>query len=240
VVQIVLELVDCHTYYGSSYVLQGLSLEVPDGTVTALLGRNGMGKTTTIRSIMGFTPPRRGTIRFDGTDITRRAPHEIARLGIGLVPEGRRIFPGLSVEENLTIAARKGKAGGAQPWTLERIYALFPALASRSRNRGNQLSGGEQQMLAIGRALMTNPVLLLMDEPSIGLAPIIVRQVGEIIGSLKQEGLSILLVEQNVPMAAAVADRVAVLSRGQVVFEAPVAEFAEDAAVQARYLGVSG
>jgi branched-chain amino acid transport system ATP-binding protein len=233
----VLELDDCHTYYGSSYVLQGLSLTVPDGSVTALLGRNGMGKTTTIRSIMGFTPPRRGTIRFNGKEITGRAPHEIARLGIGLVPEGRRIFPGLSVEENLTIAARRGHQ--PDPWTLERIYGLFPALAARSRNRGNQLSGGEQQMLAIARALMTNPVLLLMDEPSIGLAPIIVRQVGEIIGSLKAAGLSILLVEQNVPMAAKVADRVAILSRGRVVFDASVAEFAEDAAVQARYLGVS-
>jgi len=195
----VLELINIHTYYGDSYVLQGISLKVQEGSVVALLGRNGMGKTTTIRSIIGFTPPRRGELRFKGKDIMHLSSHEIAQMGIGLVPQGRRIFPSLNVKENLTMAAQPGR--GNQRWSLDRVYSYFPILKDRSNLKGNLLSGGEQQMLAIARALMTNPDLLLMDEPSEGLAPTIVLKVGEIISQLKESGFSILLVEQNYPMA---------------------------------------
>ncbi len=245
-----LRVVDIHTYYGDSYVLQGVSLEVRSGTVAALLGRNGMGKTTLIRSIVGFTRPRRGRVQFEDQEITRVPSHEIARLGIGLVPQGRRIFPSLTVLENLTVAARtagppvapgRGErdrpAGGAR-WTLERIFGLYPRLRERLGHRGNMLSGGELQMLAIARALMTNPRLLLMDEPSEGLAPLLVRELGASIGQLKGEGLSILLVEQNLPMALATADEVYVLSKGRVVYHGTQAALAADTSVTQRYLGV--
>src|SRR5439155_1406526 len=165
-----LEVEDVHTYRGGSWVLQGVTMQVPDGTCTTVLGRNGMGKTTLIRSLMGLAPPRSGRIRFDGLDLVGRSPHTIARLGLALVPQGRQIFPSLTLEENLTLAARRSANGSS--WTLERIYELFPPLRERRGHRGGQLSGGEQQMLAIGRALMTNPRLLLMDEPSEGLAPV--------------------------------------------------------------------
>src|SRR4030066_1670109 len=179
-----LKLNDIHTYYGASYVLQGISLEVAKCSVVALLGRNGMGKTTTIRSIIGFTPPRRGVIRFKGKEIIGLQPHQISQMGIGLVPQGRRIFPSLSVKENLLMSARgEGDAGA---WTLDKVYSLFPILKERATYKGNLLSGGEQQMLTIARALMTNPDLLLMDEPSEGLAPIIVQDVGRIIRQLKE------------------------------------------------------
>ena len=233
-----LELVDVHTYYGESYVLQGLSLSVGEGSVVALLGRNGMGKTTTIRSIIGFNPPRRGTIRFKGQEITAAKSHRIAQLGIGLVPQGRQIFPSLSVQENLTVSARGSRK--SSPWDLQGIYSLFPVLRSRAKNRGNQLSGGEQQMLAIGRALMTNPDLLLMDEPSEGLAPVIVKELTRIIAGLKDRGFSILLVEQNLPMALELADYVYVIDRGQIVYEALPEEFRSNTDIQARYLGVTG
>lgn len=233
-----LELIDIHTYYGESYVLQGLSMSVGEGSVVALLGRNGMGKTTTIRSIIGFNPARRGSIRFKGQEITAAKSYRIAQLGIGLVPQGRQIFPSLSVQENLTVSARGSVK--SSPWDLQRVYSLFPALRSRAKNRGNQLSGGEQQMLAIGRALMTNPDLILMDEPSEGLAPVIVRELSQIIARLKDRGFSILLVEQNLPMALELADYVYVIDRGRIVYEALPEEFKRNAEVQAKYLGVTG
>ncbi len=213
-----LELADIHTYYGDSYVLQGVSLKVEKGSVVALLGRNGMGKTTTIHSIMGFTPPRRGTIRFRGRDLTHLPSQKIARLGIGLVPQGRRIFPSLSVHENLTMAARAGTA--ASPWTLARVYDLFPVLEQRAKTRGTSLSGGEQSLLNIARALMTNPELVLMDEPSEGLSPLMVNMVAKIIGRLKDEGVSILLVEQNLPLALKMADYLYIMGKGAIVCEA--------------------
>ncbi len=233
-----LELVDIHTYYGESHILQGISLEVKGGSVVALLGRNGMGKTTTIRSIIGFTPPRRGMIRFKGKDITRLQPYRIAQMGISLIPQGRHIFASLSVEENLTMSARN--MGKSEAWSLDRIYSLFPILKERANYRGNLLSGGEQQMLTIGRALMTNPDLLLMDEPSEGLAPKIVREIGHIIGQLKEYGFSILLVEQNLPMALSVSDYIYVLSKGQIAFQSTPEEFRDNEEARAKYLGVTG
>jgi branched-chain amino acid transport system ATP-binding protein len=232
-----LKLVDVHTYYGESHVLQGISLRVKKGSVVVLLGRNGMGKTTTLRSIIGFSPPRHGVIRFKGKDITDLQPHQIAKMGIGLVPQGRRIFPSLSVKENLTVSARdKGKP---EAWSLDRVYSLFPIIEERANNKGNVLSGGEQQMLAIGRALMTNPDLLLMDEPSEGLAPIIVEEVGRIIGRLKEAGFSILLVEQNLPMALKIADFVYIVNKGVIVYESTPEELRNNEEVKTRYLGVA-
>ncbi len=231
-----LELRDVHTYYGDSYVLQGISLAVKDGSVVALLGRNGMGKTTTIRTIIGFNPPRRGTISFKDRIISGLPANQIARMGIGLVPQGRRIFPSLSVTENLTMAARTSRQEG---WNLEKVYSLFPILKERGRNKGNLLSGGEQQMLTIARALMTNPDLLLLDEPSEGLAPVIVKEVGRIIGQLKGQGFSILLVEQNLSMALKVADYVYVISKGKIVYESTPAELKTNEEIKARYLGVN-
>lgn len=204
-----LELVDVHTYYGESYILQGITMEVKRISVAVLLGRNGMGKTTTIRSIVGFTPPRRGSVRFNGIDITKLRSYQIAQMGIGLIPQGRHVFPSLSVKENLTMAARMVR--GNRGWSLDKVYSYFPILGERSNLRGNLLSGGEQQMLAIARALMTNPEMLLMDEPSEGLAPLIVSKIGQIISQLKESGFSILLVEQNYPMALKVADRKSVV-----------------------------
>jgi branched-chain amino acid transport system ATP-binding protein len=233
-----LDLADVHTYYGDSYVLQGISLEVKDGSIVALLGRNGMGKTTTIRTIMGFTPMRKGKITFQDHDISNLPSHKIARMGIGLVPQGRRIFPSLSVAENLTMAARNGGKEGA--WNLEKVYKLFPILQQRSKYRGTLLSGGEQQMLTIARALMTNPQLLLMDEPSEGLAPIIVREVGQIIKQLKESGFSILLVEQNISMALAVADYVYIVSKGVIVHQSTPDELKTNNEVKTKYLGVTG
>jgi len=230
----VLEVDGVHTYYGESHVLHGVSLAVAAGQVVTILGRNGMGKTTLIRSVIGFTPARRGAIRFKGHDVTRWPPFRMVDLGMGLVPQGRRVFPSLSVRENLEVAARSNGGG----WTLERVYTLFPRLKERAVNRANKLSGGEQQMLAIGRALMTNPELLLMDEPTEGLAPLLVREVGATIARLKGEGLSILLVEQNLPMALSVADHVHVLSRGQIVHSSSPEELARNHDVQSRYLGV--
>jgi len=233
-----LELIDVHTYYGESYVLQGISLKIGEGSVVALLGRNGMGKTTTIRSIIGFTPPRRGVIRFKGRDIAGLQPYKIARMGIGLVPQGRHIFPSLSVKENLTMSARDTGKPGA--WSLDRVYSLFPILKERANCKGTLLSGGEQQMLTIGRALMTNPDLLLMDEPSEGLAPIIVREVGHIISQLKESGFSILLVEQNLPMALGVADYVYIVGKGVIVYESTPEELKGNEEAKTKHLGVAG
>ena len=233
-----LELVDIHTYYGESHILQGISLEIKEGSVVALLGRNGMGKTTTIRSIIGLTPPRRGVVRFKGKDITGLQPYRIAQMGMSLVPQGRRIFASLTVEENLTMSARN--TGKSEAWSLERIYSLFPILKERAIYKGIHLSGGEQQMLTIGRALMTNPDLLLMDEPSEGLAPMIVREIGRIISQLKQYGFSILLVEQNLPMALSVSDYIYILSKGQIVYQSAPEELRHNEEVKAKHLGAAG
>jgi branched-chain amino acid transport system ATP-binding protein len=229
-----LEVEGVHTYYGESHVLQGISLRVDRGEVLAILGRNGMGKTTLIRTIVGFTPPREGRVLYEGTEITRLPPFRMVALGMALVPQGRRVFPSLSVRENLEVARR-----GEGRWTVEQVYALFPRLGERAGNRANKLSGGEQQMLAIGRALMSNPDLLLMDEPTEGLAPLLVREVGRVIGELKRSGLSILLVEQNLALALSVADRVHVLSRGQIVHSGTPAELMVNDDVKTRYLGVA-
>jgi branched-chain amino acid transport system ATP-binding protein len=232
-----LEVRDVHTYRGDSYVLQGVTMEVADGSCTTLLGRNGMGKTTLMRSLMGLTPPRSGQIRFHGVELAGKTPHAIARSGLALVPQGRQIFPSLSLEENLTLAARPG-LDGERNWTLERVYDLFPQLKDRRSNRGNQLSGGEQQMLAIGRALMTNPRMILMDEPSEGLAPVITDRVAEVIEKLREEKLSILLVEQNYRLGVRSADRVYILSKGTVVWDGAPAELDEAEDVRRLHLGV--
>ena len=229
-----LELTDIHTYYGDSYVLQGVSLKVERGSVVALLGRNGMGKTTTIHSIMGFTPPRRGTIRFEGHDLTHLQSQRIARLGIGLVPQGRRIFASLTVEENLTMAARIGNS--TSPWTLGRVYDLFPVLKERAKTGATLLSGGEQSLLNIARALMTNPELLLMDEPSEGLSPMMVNMVGKIISQLKEQGLSILLVEQNLPLALKLSDYLYIMGKGVIVCESVNENSKENEEMVARHI----
>lgn len=231
-----LEVIDIHTYYEESHILHGVSLKVGKGSVGALVGRNGMGKTTTIRSIIGFNPPRQGAIRFRGTDIAGIQAFRIAQMGLALIPQGRQIFPSLSVRENLTMASRNMKKGEA--WTLERIYSLFPILRNRSNLRGNLLSGGEQQMLSIGRALMTNPDMLLMDEPSEGLAPLMVQHIGNTIMQLKRSKLSVLLVEQNLDIALGVADYVYVVSKGMIVHESTPDEFKRDEEVRKKYLGI--
>ena len=230
----VLAVADVHTYYGDSHVLHGVSLAVAPGEVVAMLGRNGMGKTTLIRSIVGFTPPRAGRVSLRGTDITEWPPFRRVERGMALVPQGRRIFASLSVRENLDVAR-----GGQGRWDRERVYELFPRLRERASNRANKLSGGEQQMLAIGRSLMSNPELLLMDETTEGLAPLLVAQVAQAIRELRRAGLSILLVEQNLPMAAAVADRVHVLNRGAIVYSGTPAALLADEDVKSRYLGVA-
>jgi branched-chain amino acid transport system ATP-binding protein len=235
-----------HTYYGESHVLHGVSLRVGEAEAVALLGRNGAGKTTLIRSIAGFTPPRAGVVRFQSREIHRLPPYRIARLGLGLVPQGRRIFAPLTVSENLSIGARaagrgpRGAEGGARgAWTRERVWELFPRLRERAGQSGGTLSGGEQQMLAVGRALMTNAQLILLDEPSEGLAPLIVREIGRALVRLKSEGLSILLVEQNVPLALRVADRVYVMNKGQIVYHGSPAELDANEEIKRRFLGVS-
>jgi branched-chain amino acid transport system ATP-binding protein len=230
-----LKIIDIHTYYGDSYVLQGISLEVGKETVVALLGRNGVGKTTLVRSIVGFTQARRGQIVFNGRDITRMPAYKIVRLRIGLVPQGRRIFPSLTVKENLAIASR---GWDAQAWDFEKVFALFPHLKERAHHRGNELSGGEQQMLAIARALISNPIFLVMDEPTEGLAPVLVREVGDAIRRLKEEGLSIFLVEQNLSFAIKFADDVHVMSKGKIVYSSTPAELWENQEVKEHYLGV--
>jgi branched-chain amino acid transport system ATP-binding protein len=232
-----LELIDVHTYYWESYILQGVSLEVKENSVVALLGRNGMGKTTIIRSIIGLTPPKRGVIRFKGKDTTGLSPNKIAQMGIGLIPQGRHIFPSLNVEENLTVSAKNTRKSEA--WSLDRVYSFFPILKERAKNKGDLLSGGEQQMLAISRALMTNPDLLLMDEPSEGLAPVMVLELKRIVAHLKKSKLPILLVEQNVAMALAVADYAYILRRGEIVYESTSKELMENEGVKNKYLGIT-
>ncbi len=214
-----------HTYYGKSHILHGVSLAVEEGRITTLLGRNGAGKTTTLRSLMGLTPAREGRISVFGRDTTRWATFRIAALGVGYVPEGRRIFPNLTVDENLRVPLERDGH-----WTPERIYDLFPRLAERRQNLGRQLSGGEQEMLAIARALLLNPKLLILDEPSQGLAPLIVREVFRIVEQMRGEGISVLLVEQNVHMSLAIADDAYVLDDGAIVYSGPAAALAADEA----------
>jgi len=231
-----LQLVAIHTYYGESYILQGLSLQVGKASVVAVLGRNGMGKTTMIRSIVGLNPPRQGKILFKGNDIAGMEPFRVARMGIGLVPQGRRIFPSLTVGRNLTIVPKNNRT---QIWNVDKIMDLFPGLKARINAKASFLSGGELQMLAIARALVANPELLLMDEPSEGLAPIIVREVEHVIQRLKKEsGFSILLVEQNIRLATDVADYVYIMSNGKVVYESTPEELNNNNDVKAQYLGV--
>src|SRR5271157_2915680 len=227
-----LELRDIHTYYGDSHILQGVSLRLGEGECVSMLGRNGAGKTTTIRSIMGFTPPTRGEILLGGIRLDGKPPHQIARMGIGLVYQGRRIFPNLTVRENLVVGKRKGQ------WDLESIFGLFPRLGERQYNRGNHLSGGEQQMLAIARALMTNPTILIMDEPSEGLAPLMVIEVEKCLLDFKKAGLSMLLVEQNFMLAMRLADRVYVINKGRSVYEGPAEDLAGNEELKRIHLGL--
>ncbi len=231
----ILEVQDIHTYYGDAYVLQGMSLRLEQGQILGLLGRNGVGKTTLVNSIVGFTPPRRGRIVFKGADIAHSPSFETVRSGMGLVPQGRRVFPTLSVEENLMVAERNPERHG---WNLERVYVLFPRLRERRNQRAKTLSGGEQQMLAIGRGLMTNPDCLIMDEPSEGLAPIIIQGLWEAIGKLKEQGLSILLVEQNAALALKLVDYLHVMSKGQVVYSAKPQELWANDDIKSSYLGI--
>ena len=211
------------TYYGKSHILRGVTIEVREGEIVALLGRNGAGKTTTLRSLIGLTPPREGTVRFFGADVTGCPPYKLAAMGIGYVPEGRRIFTNLTVEENLMTPVERPGA-----WTIPRVYEVFPRLAQRRFNKGSQLSGGEQEMLSISRALLLNPKLLMLDEPSQGLAPLIVEEVFKIITAARREGVSVLLVEQNVRAAVEIADRAYVLDDGVVAYEGDAAEFGRD------------
>jgi branched-chain amino acid transport system ATP-binding protein len=228
-----LEVENLHAYYGESHVLQGISLAVPRGEVVALMGRNGAGKTTTMRAIMGLVPARQGAVRFAGKPLTGLRTHEIAQSGMALVPETRGIFPSLTVLENLTVAAR-----GAGSWTLQHVFATFPRLEQRTRNLGGQLSGGEQQMLSIARALMTHPELLMLDEPGEGLAPIIVQDIHRILADLKDEGVTMLLVEKSFAFATGLADAVYVIGKGQVRWHGRAADLKAAEDVKATWLGV--
>ncbi len=226
------------TFYGESQVLFGMDLEVDAGEVVTLLGRNGMGKTTTVRSIMGLTRPRAGRIWFEGAEITGLPSYKVARAGLGLVPEGRQIFANLTLRENLVATARGGTNGGAAPWTLDRVFELFPALAERARSYGDQLSGGEQQMLAIGRALMTNPKLLILDEATEGLAPLVRAEIWRILEALKQAGLAILVIDKNVAALTRIADRHTIIEKGRAVWTGTSAQLTADPKLRERYLGV--
>ena len=231
-----LNVIDVHTYYGDSHVLQGVTMTAGKGVVTAVLGRNGVGKTTLCRSLTGLTRARAGQIIFDGTDITNLPPHAINHVRISLVPQGRRVFSSLTVHENLAIAARQHPGGNT--WDLPAAFALFPRLAERLHNRGNELSGGEQQMLAIARALVANPLLLVMDEPTEGLAPAMVAEVARLVQRLKSEGMSILLVEQNAAFAVKLADQVHVMSKGRIVHASDPATLWNNEEIKTKLLGV--
>src|SRR5215471_12360719 len=219
----ILEAEAIHSFYGKSHILHGVSLTLQEGEIVTLLGRNGAGKTTTLRSLVGLTPAREGVVRIYGKATTHWPPYATAALGVGYVPEGRRVFGNLTVEENLKVPIER-----PGPWTIVRIFELFPRLAERRRNKGRQLSGGEQEMLAIARALLLNPKILLLDEPSQGLAPLIVQEVLRVVASMREAGIAVLLVEQNVRAAVEIADRAYVLDDGRIVFEGPAAEFAKD------------
>jgi branched-chain amino acid transport system ATP-binding protein len=229
-----LKIEDLHTYYGSSYVIQGISMDIKPEMVAAILGRNGMGKTTLMHSLIGFIKPRRGKIIYNGIDLTYLESFKIVRRGLSLVPQGRQIFPSLSVEENLKVASQGDEKG----WNLEKIYDLFPPLKTRTQQIAKKLSGGEQQMLAVGRSLMTNPSMLLMDEPTEGLSPIYVQAIGRIIRELHAKGISILFVEQNLRFAVKYADHIYVLHKGQIVYSAPPRELEANQQVRQSYLGI--
>ena len=234
----ILEVEDLYTAYGLSQILFGVSLQVGRGECVALLGRNGVGKTTTLRSIMGLTAPSRGRVRYNGVDITGRPAYQVAKLGLGFVPEERRIFPDLTVRQNLDVARKSAATANGKAWTVEEVFETFPALVALSERKGGYLSGGEQQMLTIGRTLMGNPDLLLLDEPSEGLAPIIVRDLGHQIRRLKEQGLTILLCEQNAKFATRLSDRAYVLEKGHVRFGGTIDELHANEDVRQQYLGL--
>jgi len=228
---------DLEAFYGASQALFGMELSVDAGEVVTLMGRNGMGKTTTVHAVMGLLETRRGVVEFDGVRVDDMASFRIARLGLGLVPEGRQIFPNLSVRENL-LAAAANRSARANPWTIERAFEFFPRLAERQRNMGNQLSGGEQQMLAVGRALMTNPKLLILDEATEGLAPLIRHEIWSCLGRLKREGQAILVIDKNVGALIGLADRHHIVEKGRVVWTGSSTDLAGDKELQHRYLGI--
>ena len=232
-----LKLVDIHTYYGESHTLRGVSVDLPAGSALGLLGRNGMGKTTLIRALMGYVRVARGSVRWHGRDLTHAPPERMARLGVGYVPEGRGIFPNLSVRENLVMTARPG-IDGQRGWTYERVLDTFPRLAERLGHGGQQLSGGEQQMLSIGRALMTNPTLLILDEATEGLAPLVVAEIWRVIGEIRATGISTLIVDRNHRTVLAQTDRAVVLEKGVIVLAGASVDLANDHAALTRYLGV--
>jgi len=229
-----LEVNDIHTYYGRSHILQGVSMNLQKGEVICLLGRNGAGKTTTLRSIMGFTPPRKGSVKFEGADLAKMPPYEICRLGIGYVPQDRRIFPTLSVEDNLEVVERKVEGG----WTVEKIFCTFPILEPLKSRKGRHLSGGEQQILAVARPLMTNPKLLLLDEPSEGLAPLVVRAIEELVKSIITTGISVILAEQNMRFAMNIAQRGYIIDKGRIHHQGNIEELKEDKEIIGKYLAV--
>jgi branched-chain amino acid transport system ATP-binding protein len=225
---------DIHTYYGRSHILQGISLNLEKGEVICLLGRNGAGKTTTLRSIMGFTPPRKGNIKFEGVELTKKLPYEICRMGIGYVPQDRRIFPTLSVQDNLEVIERKVEGG----WTVKKIFSTFPILENLKARKGRHLSGGEQQILAVARPLMTNPKLLLLDEPSEGLAPLIVKLIEELVKGIITTGISVVLAEQNMRFAMNIAKRGYIIDKGRIHHQGTMEELKEDKEIIGKYLAV--
>lgn len=233
-----LEVTDLHTYYGHSHILQGVSLAVNPGHIVGVLGRNGVGKTTLVHSIVSFVEPSRGQIKFQGTDITCRPTHQIIRQGISLVPQGRRVFRSLSVEENLTIPFRCHRESNTDSWDIQTAFQIFPILRARRNQGAGNLSGGEQQMLAMARALVGNPQMLLLDEPSEGLAPLIVKEISEVIKDLAAQGMGILLIEQNFNMALSISHQVLVMSRGQIVHKSDPQDLAENQVIKTRYLGM--
>jgi branched-chain amino acid transport system ATP-binding protein len=229
-----LEVNDIHTYYGRSHILQGVSMNLQKGEVICLLGRNGAGKTTTLRSIMGFTPPRKGSIKFEGADLAKMPPYEICRLGIGYVPQDRRIFPTLSVQDNLEVVERRVEGG----WTVDKIFSTFPILENLRTRKGRHLSGGEQQILAVARPLMTNPKLLLLDEPSEGLAPLIVKLIEDLVKSIVTTGISVILAEQNMRFAMNIAQRGYIIDKGRIHHQGTIEELKEDKEIIGKYLAV--
>jgi branched-chain amino acid transport system ATP-binding protein len=233
----IVEMKGVDTYYGASHVLHGVSLSIAPGETVSLMGRNGMGKTTTLRSLVGLTPPRRGEIRIKGKATTGLPPHLVIRRGIGFVPEDRGIFPNLSVQENLVMAARPG-VGGRRDWTLERVLDTFPRLGERLDNMGNQLSGGEQQMLTIGRSLMTNPDLLILDEATEGLAPLIRKEIWQVVKTIKATGIATLVVDKDVKALMEICDRCLIMVKGRIMFDGSSAELAANPDIHVKYLGV--